>query len=234
MLLSLPGGENVAQRRMVSLTVVDTDLFLDLPVSSQALYFHLNARGDDDGFVGSPRKIARAVGCNEDDIRLLAVKGFLIPFESGVVVIRDWKLNNYIKPDRYHETVYLAEKSMLYEDSAHRWQLVSELEPNRIQSGTNTEPEVSIDKVSLEEGRFDPPSPSDRKRFIPPTPDEVRAYAKEKGFQIDADRFCDFYASNGWRVGKNAMKDWKPAARNWARREQDKKPTAKEMEPDWV
>ena len=79
----------MAQKRMFSLKVVDTDKFLEMPSSSQALYFHLGMHGDDDGFVSSPKKIARAVGCNDDDIRLLAAKGFIIPFDSGVIVITD-------------------------------------------------------------------------------------------------------------------------------------------------
>lgn len=84
----------MANKRMFSLSVVDTDRFLDMPVSTQALYFHLGMHGDDDGFVSSPRKIARAAGCNDDDLRLLIQKNYIIPFESGVVVITDWRLNN--------------------------------------------------------------------------------------------------------------------------------------------
>lgn len=77
------------QKRMFSLAVVDTDAFLDMPVSAQALYFHLGMHGDDDGFISNPKRISRAVGCNNDDIKILIQKGFIIPFESGVVVIRE-------------------------------------------------------------------------------------------------------------------------------------------------
>lgn len=103
----------MAQRRMFSLTVVDTDRFLSLPVGAQCLYFHLGMRADDDGFVSSPRKIMSFVTCTEDDFRLLIAKGFVIPFQSGVCVIRDWKENNYIQKDRYHPTRYQAEKQSL-------------------------------------------------------------------------------------------------------------------------
>ena len=96
------GGERMALKRMFSLSVTDTDKFLDMSVSAQALYFHLGMHGDDDGFVSSPRKIARSVGCNDDDLRLLASKGYIIPFESGVIVIADWNINNTLKNDRYH------------------------------------------------------------------------------------------------------------------------------------
>ena len=103
----------MAQRRMFSLSVVDTDRFLSLPVGAQCLYFHLGMRADDDGFVSSPRKIMSFVTCTEDDFRLLVAKGFVIPFQSGVCVIRDWRENNYIQKDRYHPTRYQAEKQSL-------------------------------------------------------------------------------------------------------------------------
>lgn len=103
----------MAQRRMFSLSVVDTDRFLTLPVGAQCLYFHLGMRADDDGFVSSPRKIMSFVTCSEDDFSILIAKGFVIPFDSGVCVIRDWKENNYIQKDRYHPTRYVTEKQTL-------------------------------------------------------------------------------------------------------------------------
>lgn len=128
----------MAQRRMFSLAVTDTDAFQDMPTSSQALYFHLGMHGDDDGFVGSPKKIARAAGCNDDDLRLLITKGFIIPFDTGIVVIRDWKINNTLKNDRYHETLYRDEKSLLILDETNRYRLGNSLEPPRNQFGTRT------------------------------------------------------------------------------------------------
>lgn len=103
----------MAQRRMFSLEVVDTDKFLDMPASTQNLYFHLGMRADDDGFVSSPKKITTLVNCSGDDLKLLITKGLIIPFPSGVCVVKDWKTNNCIQKDRYHETKYLEEKSRL-------------------------------------------------------------------------------------------------------------------------
>lgn len=103
----------MANRRMFSLDVVDTDSFLDMPLTAQALYFHLGMRADDDGFIGNPKRMQRMIGCNDDDLRLLLVKGFVISFDSGVYVIRHWKIHNYIRTDRYKETVYIPEKNML-------------------------------------------------------------------------------------------------------------------------
>ena len=99
----------MARRRMFSLDIVDTDKFLDMPSSTQALYFHLGMRADDDGFVSSPKRITKTVNCAEDDLKLLITKGYLIPFESGVVVISDWKINNELKKDRYKPTIHLSE-----------------------------------------------------------------------------------------------------------------------------
>ena len=103
----------MAERRMFAKTIIDSDAFLDMPISSQALYFHLSMRADDDGFLNNPKKIQRMVGCCDDDLKLLVAKNFIIPFESGVVVIKHWKIHNYIRNDRYKETVYQEEKALL-------------------------------------------------------------------------------------------------------------------------
>ena len=104
----------MAQRRMFTLKIVDTDAFLDMPTSTQNLYFHLGMRADDEGFIGNIKRIMKMVGSSDDDKRILIAKRFLIEFESGVVVIKHWKMNNYLQSDRVQETSYLKEKSMLY------------------------------------------------------------------------------------------------------------------------
>ena len=103
----------MAERRMFAKTIIDSDAFLEMPQSTQLLYFHLSMRADDDGFINNPKSIMRNVGCKEDDIRILAGKKFIIPFESGVVVIKHWRIHNYIQKDRYHETKYKSEKASL-------------------------------------------------------------------------------------------------------------------------
>lgn len=103
----------MANRRMFSLDVIDTDNFLEMPVTTQALYFHLGMRADDDGFVSSPKKIMKIIGCKEDDLKVLITKGYVIPFESGIVVIRHWKQQNYIQSDRYRKTKYTKERERL-------------------------------------------------------------------------------------------------------------------------
>lgn len=103
----------MARKRMFSLDIVDSDIFLEMPTSSQALYFHLAMRADDDGFVSSPKKIANMSSCSIDDLKVLISKGYVIQFKSGVCVITDWKIHNYIPKDRYRPTIYTAEKELL-------------------------------------------------------------------------------------------------------------------------
>ncbi|WP_338630854.1 hypothetical protein [Clostridium baratii] len=104
----------MAGKRMFAKTIIDSDAFLDMPLSTQALYFHLNMRADDDGFVNNPKQIQRMIGCGDDDRKLLIAKKFVIPFESGICVIKHWKIHNYIAKDRYKPTVYEEEKNQLY------------------------------------------------------------------------------------------------------------------------
>lgn len=103
----------MAERRMFAKTIIDSDSFLDMPLSAQALYFHLSMRADDDGFINNPKKIQRMIGASDDDCKLLLAKRFVIAFESGIVVIKHWKIHNYIRNDRYKPTVYTSEKAML-------------------------------------------------------------------------------------------------------------------------
>lgn len=103
----------MAERRMFAKSIIDSDAFLDMPLSAQALYFHLGMRADDDGFVNSPKKIMRLVSCSDDDMKLLITKNFIIPFDSGIVVIKHWRIHNYIRSDRYKPTTYIDEKNLL-------------------------------------------------------------------------------------------------------------------------
>ena len=218
----------MAERRMFAKTIIDSDAFLEMPTTSQLLYFHLSMRADDDGFVNKPKSLMRMVGCKDDDLKLLFVKKFLIPFESGVVVIKHWKIHNYIRKDTYTETKYKEEKATLelYENSAYRLSGESPLQP-RDESVTSPSTQVRLGQVSTGKDRLGEdsvedsatPPPTRTKRFVPPTVDEVRDYCLERGNGIDPQRFIDHYTSNGWMVGKNKMKDWKAAVRTWEQRE---------------
>lgn len=108
---------------MFAKTIIDSDAFLEMPVSSQCLYFHLSMRADDEGFINKPKTIMRMIGAKDDDMNVLILKKFIIPFESGVVVIKHWKIHNYIRGDRLHETKYQVEKSELALDENNSYTL---------------------------------------------------------------------------------------------------------------
>lgn len=132
----------MADRRMFSKTIIDSDTFLDMPLSAQALYFHLSMRADDDGFINNPKKIQRMIGASDDDCRLLIMKQLIIAFESGVIVIKHWRLHNYIQKDRYKPTLYQNEKSTLELDE-------SKVYTKCIQDVSNMDTQVRLGKVRL-------------------------------------------------------------------------------------
>ena len=132
----------MAERRMFAKTIIDSDAFLDMPLSTQSLYFHLSMRADDDGFINNPKKIQRMIGSSDDDLKLLIAKNFIIPFESGIVVIKHWKIHNYIRNDRYKETVYQEEKRLLETKENKTYTL-------GIPDVYQTETQVRLGKVSI-------------------------------------------------------------------------------------
>lgn len=154
----------MADKRMFTKKVTNSDLFLEMPLSTQALYFHLNMEADDDGFNGSPKKIQRLIGASDDDLKVLLAKGFIIPFESGVVVIRHWKLHNYIQKDRYKETIYLDEKRSLevLENKTY-----SRLDTKCVQNVYEMDTQISIDKISIDKNSIDIYSPAEAEPIIP-------------------------------------------------------------------
>ena len=212
----------MAERRMFAKTIIDSDAFLDMPMSTQALYFHLSMRADDDGFINNPKRIQRMIGASDDDLKLLIAKSFIIVFESGVVVIKHWKIHNYIQSDRYKPTVYAEEKSLLDVKKNKAYTLNN---GECIHNGyiTDTQDRLGKDRLGkdrLELGKdsieiIEPKSKA--KRFTPPTIEEVTAYCIERNNSVDPQHFIDYYTSNGWLVGKNKMKDWKAAVRTWER-----------------
>ena len=143
----------MAERRMFAKTIVNSDAFTDMPLSAQALYLHIAIEADDWGFVNNPKAIRRSVGASEDDLRLLVAKRFLIAFDNGVVVVKHWWVNNYIKPDRRHQTKYQDELSMLFVDenksytfadtgnlAAETFSSVSKVSPTCLQNGSKMDP----------------------------------------------------------------------------------------------
>lgn len=116
----------MAERRMFAKSITESDAFLEMPLSTQALYLHLNMNADDDGFVGSPKRILRMINASDDDLRLLLTKRFVLGFNSGIIVIKHWRMNNYIRPDRYKMTTYEEElKSLKVKDNGSYTELAT-------------------------------------------------------------------------------------------------------------
>ena len=213
----------MAERRMFAKTIIDSDAFLDMPLSTQTLYFHLSMRADDDGFINNPKKIQRMIGASDDDLRLLIAKRFVLWFDSGVIVIKHWKIHNYIQKDRYKETVYQEEKALLSVKDNNAYTMDTEC----IQNVSMLETQDRIGKERIVKDSIG----KSKKRFSPPTLEEVKAYCLERGNQVDAEQFIDFYQSKDWMVGKNKMKDWKACVRTWEKRNQ---PKSNGNRLDWI
>ena len=311
----------MAERRMFAKTIVTSDAFLDMPPTARCLYFTLGMFADDDGFVNNPKSIMRQSGSSLDDMNILIAKKFVITFESGVIVIKHWRIHNYIRGDRKHDTKYAEELSSLDIDENGAYSLADGNAPllenpdaktmrqkayeesdlpysfdykmrnafygkpcpvcgvtmsssylckPTIQHNTpismggkhelgnisvicqscnasiqddptddlNAEEVVKVwdelcqssdgqvatigiprlGKDSIGKDSLDKDSiGKSNKRFTPPTVEEVEDYINEKGYNIDAHKFVDYYTANGWRVGKSPMKDWRAAVRNWSR-----------------
>ena len=145
----------MAERRMFSKQIIDSDAFLDMPLSTQALYFHLSMRADDDGFLNNAKKILRLIGANQNDYDLLLAKSFIIQFPDGICVIKHWRINNYLRADRYKETAYKEEKSMLEIKDNGRYSLkASTQDTTGIPDGYHLETQVSIGKDSIDKVRI--------------------------------------------------------------------------------
>ena len=341
----------MADRRMFSKSIIDSDAFLDMPMTAQVLYFHLSMRADDDGFVNNPKKIQRMIGASGDDFRILVSKQFVIPFDSGIIVIRHWRIHNYIQKDRYKPTLYEREKSQIsvlpsgeysnevipelacadssqqelsdarkkrieakkesslpysfeykikaafvgtacpicgktmnYENNQtkptiqhnvpismggkheidnisiicmscntsiqnkaitppYNTELVKSVW-ERIGSVSGMDTQVSIGQVSIGKKSIDkdsrgetaenpPPAPasSGKKKFIPPTLDEVAAYCNERHNHISPSAFIDYYEARGWKYGTGKpMVNWKAAVRTWEQKEKGRTHTQGEQQ----
>ena len=131
----------MATKRAFTKKITESDAFLDMPLSTQCLYFHLNMNGDDDGFINNPKRIMRLIGATDDDLKLLIAKAFVLVFESGIIVIKHWRMHNTLKNDRYHPTDYKEEFEMLgvKDNQAYTWK----------QNGNILETEHNITKHNI-------------------------------------------------------------------------------------
>ena len=164
----------MAEKRMFTKKVTESDAFLDLPLSAQALYFHLNMNADDDGFVNNPKMIARIIGAKADDLKMLEDKRFILPFPSGVIVVKHWKMHNTIQADRYKPTSYVDEMSKLSvkDNKSYTWkQFGNNLETDWKQNGNTLETQYRLDKNSLDKNSIE--------NTFAPTSNDIDAMEKE-------------------------------------------------------
>ena len=222
----------MANRRMFSLRVINSARFLKMPISSQALYFHLGLNADDDGVVEA-YNVIKMCGCTEDDLRVLVGKGFVqVLNEDLVSYVTDWKENNKIRPDRKIDSIYkdllisiipdieLIEKRQRKDVKKHKKE--ENGQPMDNQWTTNGQPMDSIGQVRLGKDRI---GSSSTENF--PTLEEIQKYCTERKNKIDPKFFFDYYSEREWKISGEDIKDWKAVLRKW---EEGKKNTPKRSE----
>lgn len=210
----------MAERRMFAKTIVTSDAFLDMPLSARCLYFTLGMLADDDGFVNNPKSIMRQVGACTDDLNLLLVKRFILSFESGVIVIKHWRIHNYIRNDRYKETKYVEEKSTLVLDDKGAYTendgYVNQTDTDGIPMVSKMDTQVRLGEVKLGKdslGEVITTTTTAAAPFLT----EVYLYFKEwldEDASKEAEKFHAYNANRGW----DCLPNWKAAADLWIAR----------------
>lgn len=195
----------MAERRMFAKTIVLSDSFLDMPLGARCLYMTLGMVADDDGFVNNPRSIMRQCGATDDDMKILLAKKFVLIFEDGVIVIKHWRINNYLRNDRYTETKYLKDKAMLFveDNGAYSIQKDSGI-PDGIPGGIPSTVQYSTDKDSIDQYSTGTVQGE-------PSLEEIRRYALEIKSKTDPERFFSYY-SGRW----SSVRDWRALFRTWS------------------
>lgn len=247
---------------MFAKTIIDSDAFLDMPLSTQALYFHLSMRADDDGFINNPKKIQRMVGCGDDDLKLLMAKRFILVFESGVIVIKHWKIHNYIRNDRYKPTLYQDEKALLADKDNKAYTFAEELpeqneklgipDDNQTVYQMDTQVRLGKDRLGKDSEEIKDITPSKKTKATPIrhkygeyknvllSDEQVEKLKAEfpNDYQERIERLSEYCASTG-----KTYKNYLATIRNWAKKDnQFRKPPTKgysqnvrrEKLPDWV
>lgn len=224
----------MAERRMFAKTIIDSDAFLEMPATSQLLYFHLSMRADDEGFVNKPKSIMRTVGCKDDDLSVLCAKGFIIPFESGVVVIKHWYIHNWIRTDRKHETKYFEEREKLVVKENGAYSANPQCLTDGCQMSDTWDTEVRLGKDRLgEDSKENASAPRHfvgQHGYVKLTDEEHARLIKDLG-QSEAERVIAYVDESAAYTGnKNKWKDWnlvlrKASREGWGARSKKPKPT---------
>lgn len=210
----------MAERRMFTKKVTDDDNFMSLSSSAQALYLHLSMSADDDGFCNQVTLSMFKAHASVQDLQALLEKRYIYQFDTGVIVIKHWRMANALRKDRYTQTAFKEElaKLKIKENGAYSLvdgcQVVAERLPSGCQVVADSAPQVRLGKDRLGKDS----KKEAQTRFSPPSVEEVRAYCESRKNNVDPESFINFYESKGWMVGKTKMKDWKASVRTWERR----------------
>ena len=179
----------MADRRMLSLSIVDSDKFLDMSVTARLLYYDLVLRADDDGFVSSPKKVMRIVDASNEDLETLIKNGYIIPQDEGIVVVRHWFVHNTIRSDRYNPTIYA--------DKKNKMKLVNKVYYTKEEQTPKEEK-------------------SETKEFIKPTLSDLLDYCKQNGYDSNsAEMFYEKCEKKGWKIAGCPMVEWPLAYKMW-------------------
>lgn len=211
----------MAERRMFAKTIIDSDAFLEMPMSARLLYYDLSMRADDDGFNNSPRKVMRTIGATNDDINILIARKFIIPFDNGVVVIKHWRIHNYIRKDTYNETPYKEQKELLEYDENKAYRLKC---TECIQSVDEPLTQVRLGKDSLVKDSLGQGSVVEDSSL--PTLQKIKEYVSKHNLNVDPDRFFNYYNKNNWKTTKGNPVNWQDKLQDWnsTEKKEDNKP----------
>ena len=221
----------MANKRMYSKDITDSDPFIEMSSAAQALYFHLNQGADDDGFNNQVSMAMWKAHASVDDLKVLMAKNYIIRFECGVIVIKHWRLHNTLRKDRYTPTNYQEELRQLGIKDNGAYTLGCQVVANGLPDGCPSIDKDSVVESSVVEDSVEgdpptdahtPPDPPKKTVFKPPTLEEVKAYCLERGKGVNPERWHNYYTANGWMVGRTKMKDWKAAVRTWEQSEKKK------------
>lgn len=217
----------MAERRMFAKSIVLTDSFLDMPMSARCLYFTLGMLADDDGFVGSPKAIMRQCGASNDDMNILLSKRYVLGFESGVIVIKHWRMNNYLQNDRHRPTTYLEELSTLTTDEKGAY---TEQNGSCIQTVYEVDTQDSIGKNRLGKDSKDNKHKYGEYKNVLLSDDDMEKIKNEfpNDYSERIERVSSYCASTG-----KSYKNYLATIRNWAKKETPKEEKTTRYEIPW-
>ena len=211
----------MAKKRSFNLSVLLEEALQSLPYQTRWLYVLLNFEADNDGFIRTSEYVLRTSSCTEQDLEALISAGYLLRFESGVLLIKHWIRHNSVRPSRRGTTMFKEEWNLVTPDVSGLYRLKSEL----LEEHQDVSPEGSLNvgqkdifQTQKKRKQSSKPETSHVKsppRFVPPSLDEVKDYIREHKYQVDAEKWYSYYESNGWMVGKNKMKSWQACLQYW-------------------